>query len=148
MICVFCWLPLSLGGARPKAAVIDSDGSLAIAKFPHHGDEYNIELWSCVAIVLARKAGINVPPHRMTTVLDQQVLIVTRFDRHTETRIPFLSAMSMIGAGDNEPHSYLELVERLLFAPAQTGEYRQAGTRAPLKSHRAWRNGSRAPCRS
>jgi serine/threonine-protein kinase HipA len=31
----------SLGGARPKAAVIDSDGSLAIAKFPHHGDEYH-----------------------------------------------------------------------------------------------------------
>jgi len=103
----------SLGGARPKAAVIDSDGSLAIAKFPHHGDEYNIELWSCVALELARKAGINVPPHRMTTVLDQQVLIVTRFDRHTGTRIPFLSAMSMIGAGDNEPHSYLELVDAI-----------------------------------
>jgi serine/threonine-protein kinase HipA len=103
----------SLGGARPKAAVIDSDGSLAIAKFPHHGDEYNIELWSCVALELARKAGVNVPPHRMTTVLDQQVLIVTRFDRYSRTRIPFLSAMSMIGAGDNEPHSYLELVEAI-----------------------------------
>ncbi len=103
----------SLGGARPKAAVIDSDGSLAIAKFPHHGDEYNIELWSCVTLELARKAGINVPPHRMTTVLDQQVLIVTRFDRHSGTRTPFLSAMSMISAGDNEPHSYLELVEAI-----------------------------------
>jgi serine/threonine-protein kinase HipA len=103
----------SLGGARPKAAVIDSDGSLAIAKFPHPGDEYNIELWSCVALELARKAGINVPSHRMTTVLDQQVLLVTRFDRHTETRIPFLSAMSMIGAADNETHSYLELVDAI-----------------------------------
>jgi serine/threonine-protein kinase HipA len=103
----------SLGGARPKAAVIDSDGSLAIAKFPHHGDEYNIELWSCVALELARKAGIKVPRHRMTTVLDQDVLIVTRFDRDGGTRIPFLSAMSMIGAGDNEAHSYLELVEAI-----------------------------------
>jgi len=103
----------SLGGARPKAAVIDSDGSLAIAKFPHHSDEYNIESWSCVALELARKAGIKVPRHRMTTVLDQQVLIVTRFDRNGGTRIPFLSAMSMIGAGDNEAHSYLELVEAI-----------------------------------
>lgn len=93
--------------------MIDSDGSLAIAKFPHHGDEYNIELWSCVALELARKAGINVPPHRITSVLDQQVLIVTRFDRHSGTRNPFLSAMSMISAGDNEPHSYLELVEAI-----------------------------------
>lgn len=103
----------SLGGARPKAAVIDSDGSLAIAKFPHHGDEYRIELWSYLALELARKAGINVPTHRMTTVLDKQVQIVTRFDRYAGTRIPFLSAMSMINAGDNEPHSYLELVDAI-----------------------------------
>ncbi len=103
----------SLGGARPKAAVIDSDGSLAIAKFPHHGDEYNVELWSYVALELARKSRIKVPLHRMTTVIDQQVLLVTRFDRDGETRIPFLSAMSMIGAADNETHSYLELVDAI-----------------------------------
>ena len=103
----------SLGGARPKAAVIDLGGSLAIAKFPHHGDEYNIELWSCVALELAQKAGINVPLHRMTSVIDQQVLIVTRFDREGKTRIPFLSALSMIGAADNEMHSYLELVDAI-----------------------------------
>jgi serine/threonine-protein kinase HipA len=103
----------SLGGARPKAAVVDSNGSLAIAKFPHKGDEYNIELWSCLALVLARNAGIKVPPHRMTTVADQQVLLVTRFDRNGGRRIPFLSAMSMIGAADNETHSYLELVDAI-----------------------------------
>lgn len=103
----------SLGGARPKAAVIDLDGSLAIAKFPHHGDEYNIELWGCVALGLAQKAGISVPPHRITNFNDQQVLLVTRFDREGKIRIPFLSAMSMIGAADNETHSYLELVDAI-----------------------------------
>jgi len=103
----------SLGGARPKAAVVDSNGGLAIAKFPHKGDEYNIELWSCLALVLARNAGIKVPSHRMTTVADRQVLLVTRFDRNGGRRIPFLSAMSMIGAADNETHSYLELVDAI-----------------------------------
>ena len=103
----------SLGGARPKAAVLDADGSLAIAKFPAKGDEYHIELWSCVAFALASKAGINTPRHRLTTVLDQQLLLITRFDREGTTRIPFLSAMSMIGADENQPHSYLELADAI-----------------------------------
>jgi len=81
----------SLGGARPKAAVLDADGSLAIAKFPAKGDEYHIELWSCVALALASKAGINTSRHRLTSVLDKQLLIVTRFDREGSGRIPFLS---------------------------------------------------------
>ena len=103
----------SLGGARPKAAVLDADGSLAIAKFPARGDEYHVELWSGVALVLARKAGIDIPRCRFTTVLDQQLLLVTRFDREGTMRIPFLSAMSMIGADENQPHSYLELVDAI-----------------------------------
>jgi serine/threonine-protein kinase HipA len=101
----------SLGGGRPKAAIIDSDGTLAIAKFPAKGDEYHIELWSSVTLQLAREAGISVPRHRLTTVVDQQVLLVTRFDRDGNARIPFLSAMSMIGASDNQTYSYLELVD-------------------------------------
>ena len=103
----------SLGGARPKAAVLDADGGLAIAKFPASGDEYHIELWSCVALALASKAGINTPRYRLTTVLDQQLLLTTRFDREGNVRIPFLSAMSMIGADENQPHSYLELVDAI-----------------------------------
>jgi serine/threonine-protein kinase HipA len=50
-------------------------------------------------------------------VLDKPVLIVRRFDREAQTRIPFLSAMSMLGAKDNEPHSYLEIA----YALAQHG---------------------------
>jgi serine/threonine-protein kinase HipA len=103
----------SLGGARPKAAVLDADGSLSIAKFPHSGDEYNVELWSGVALNLAARAGVKVPAHRVADVAGQRVLIVRRFDRVGGTRIPFLSAMSMIGASDNEDHSYLEIVDAL-----------------------------------
>jgi len=103
----------SLGGARPKAAVLDTDGSLTIAKFPAKGDEYQIELWSFVALALASKAGIHTPRHRLTTALDQQLLLVTRFDREGTKRIPFVSAMSMIGANDNQPHSYLELADAI-----------------------------------
>jgi uncharacterized protein len=39
-------------------------------------------------------------------------------------------------------------VARVLLAPAQNGECHQAGTRAPRRSHRGLRSGSRAPCRS
>lgn len=103
----------SLGGARPKAAILDTDGSLSIAKFPHSGDEYNVELWSGIVLNLAAQAGIEVPYHRVAEVAGRQVLIVRRFDRIGGNRIPFLSAMSMIGGSDGEDHSYLEIVDAL-----------------------------------
>lgn len=49
----------SLGGARPKASVRDRDGQLAIAKFPHHGDQISAVLWEAVAYRLASAAGIT-----------------------------------------------------------------------------------------
>ncbi|KQV37691.1 hypothetical protein ASC96_25785 [Rhizobium sp. Root1204] len=49
----------SLGGARPKASVIDQHGHLSIAKFPKETDEYNIETWEEIALRLAEKAGIG-----------------------------------------------------------------------------------------
>lgn len=103
----------SLGGARPKAAITDPDGNLYIAKFPHAQDEYSVERWSYLAHRLAARAGINVPPSRILEVNRRSVLVVSRFDRIRAVRIPFLSAMSMLGATDGEPHSYLELVDAL-----------------------------------
>jgi len=41
------------------------------------------------------------------------VLLFERFDRIHTQRIPFLSAMSMLGARDNDTHSYLEVVDVL-----------------------------------
>jgi len=101
----------SLGGARPKASVKDKDGHLAMAKFPKKDDEYNVVAWEALALTLAEKAGIKTPSWRLITILDKPVLILRRFDRFDRRRIPFLSAMSMLGAKDNDPHSYLEIAD-------------------------------------
>ena len=103
----------SLGGARPKASVRDRDGRLAIAKFPHHADEYRAVLWEAVALALAGKAGLTVPDWRIENVGERAVLLLRRFDRDGAVRVPFLSAMSMLGAADNESRSYLEFVDAL-----------------------------------
>ena len=119
----------SLGGARPKASVRDRDGHLAIAKFPNKGDEVNTVLWEAVALTLAEKAGIPVPAWRLETVADRPVLLLRRFDREEGTRVPFLSAMSMLDAKDNEARSYLEFVDVL----------RQHGAAPKEDMHALWR---------
>jgi serine/threonine-protein kinase HipA len=103
----------SLGGARPKASIRDRDGSLVIAKFPNQGDETDTVRWEAVALTLASKAGITTPLWRLEIVAGKAVVLLRRFDRAGGTRIPFLSAMSMLGARDNEPRSYMEFVDIL-----------------------------------
>ena len=103
----------SLGGARPKASLRDQDQSLAIAKFPQKSDEMKTVVWEAVALKLAAKAGIEVPVWRLETIARKPVVILRRFDRVGARRIPFLSAMSMLGAADHEPHSYLEIADAL-----------------------------------
>ena len=119
----------SLGGARPKASVRDRGGHLAIAKFPNQGDEVNTVLWEAVALTLAAKAGIPVPVWRVATVSGKPVLLLRRFDREREMRLPFLSAMSMLDAQDNEARSYLEFVDVL----------RQYGAAPKEDMHALWR---------
>jgi serine/threonine-protein kinase HipA len=103
----------SLGGSRPKASVRDRDGQLAVAKFPQKGDEIDAVRWEAVALTLAAKAGIPVPAWRLEDVAGRPVLLLRRFDRRSAIRIPFLSAMSMLGASDDETRSYLEFVDAL-----------------------------------
>jgi serine/threonine-protein kinase HipA len=103
----------SLGGARPKASVIEKDGQLAIAKFPRRDDEYNTVEWEAIALALAAKSRIRVPESRVETVSNKPVILLRRFDRQTAGRIPFLSAMSMLGAKDRDTRSYLEIVDAL-----------------------------------
>ena len=109
----------SLGGARPKVSVIDQHGQLAIAKFPKEGDDYRIELWEAVALQLAAKAGISTPKNELLSVAGKTVLLSHRFDRVGETRVPFLSAMAMMGMKDGEHGSYPELVDALAEHGAQ-----------------------------
>ncbi|MCE2949139.1 MAG: type II toxin-antitoxin system HipA family toxin [bacterium] len=103
----------SLGGARPKASVIDRQGNLSIAKFPKETDEYSIETWEAVALRLAGQAGIATPHHELIEVAGKAVLLSRRFDRAAGSRIPFLSAMAMMGARDGERGSYPEMVDAL-----------------------------------
>jgi serine/threonine-protein kinase HipA len=109
----------SLGGARAKASVIESNGDLAIAKFPQESDGWSVPVWEMVALNLAENAGISVPNRRVERIGDKDILIVRRFDRIGHIRIPFLSAMSMLSATDNEARSYLEIVDAIrLFGSA------------------------------
>ena len=119
----------SLGGARPKASVVDKDGQLAIAKFPQHGDLYRVSLWEALALKLAGRAGIPTPDWRVEKIADRDVLLLRRFDRLGNERIPFLSAMSLLNAADNEPHSYMEIADAL----------RQHGAKADDDCAQLWR---------
>ena len=116
----------SLGGARPKVSVLDIDGTLAIAKFAKRDDETDVVRWEAVALSLAAHAGIQVPAWRVERVDDRYVLIVRRFDRNGEGRIPFLSAMSMLGADDGDGRSYLEFVDALRLHGAEFRADREA----------------------
>lgn len=107
----------SLGGARPKACVRDNDGHLALAKFTRQQDDSNdisVVLWEGVALSLAKKSGIDVPRWRIEKINGKPVILVRRFDRVEGRRVAFLSAMSMLGAKDNETHSYLEIAAALM----------------------------------
>lgn len=109
----------SLGGARPKASVIDQHGNLSIAKFPKEDDDYSVETWEEIALRLAKHAGIATPQHKLIDVAGKKVLLSRRFDRDGATRIPFLSAMAMMGAKDGEHGSYPEMVDALTQYGAQ-----------------------------
>lgn len=109
----------SLGGARPKASIIDQYGRLAIAKFPKETDDYSIEMWEAIALRLASQAGIATPDHTLIDVAGKAVMLSRRFDRDGATRIPFLSAMAMMGARDGERGSYPEIVDALAQYGAQ-----------------------------
>ncbi|WP_221412307.1 type II toxin-antitoxin system HipA family toxin [Dysgonomonas sp. 511] len=110
----------SLGGARPKANIQDSDGSLWIAKFPSKNDDMNIGAWEMVANSLAIKAGINCAIGKIGKFNSRYHTYLTkRFDRDDEgKRIHFASAMTLLGytdgTGADEGVSYLELAEFII----------------------------------
>ena len=109
----------SLGGARPKASVVDQHGHLSIAKFPKETDDYSMETWEEIALRLASQAGIATPLHKLVDVAGKKVMLSRRFDRDGTVRIPFLSAMAMMGAKDGERGSYPEIVDALAEHGAQ-----------------------------
>ena len=106
----------SLGGARPKANILDTDKSLWIAKFPSKSDTIDKAAWEYLAYELAIQAGIDMAPCRIEKIMgNYNTFFTKRFDRENGERIHFASAMTMTGNNeetikDNHP-SYLEIAE-------------------------------------
>lgn len=111
----------SLGGARPKASVRDSD-HLFIAKFPHGSDEYDVVAWEKTALDLAAKSGIRVPRSRPIKIRGRSVLLLERFDRRDGRRVPYISAMTLLEAHDGDAHDYTEIAETLPDVGAATAQ--------------------------
>ncbi|MFV8333921.1 type II toxin-antitoxin system HipA family toxin [Flavobacterium sp. GSP14] len=106
----------SLGGARPKANVLDADKSLWIAKFPSKTDITDKAAWEFLAYLLATKAGIEMAPCRIEKISGKHHTFFTkRFDRENGERIHFASAMTMTGNNEDtirdNPASYLDIAE-------------------------------------
>ncbi len=110
----------SLGGARPKASVLDTDKNLCIAKFPSRNDDYDVAKWEHFAHLLAKKAGINAASTRLVKTSDQyHTLLSTRFDRKPASkRVHFASALTLLGLSDGDSAAngkgYIDIVDFIL----------------------------------
>ena len=112
----------SLGGTRPKASVRGGDGHLLIAKFPRRDDEWPVTRWEAAVMGLAEAAGVEVASWRLQLVAERPVLMARRFDRREGRRVPFMSALTALGASDHEMRSYLEIAEFLRREGAKVNE--------------------------
>ncbi|BDT68574.1 hypothetical protein os1_27590 [Comamonadaceae bacterium OS-1] len=116
----------SLGGARPKASVVDPDGHLWIAKFPSVRDGHDVGAWEMVMHTLARGCGLRVPDSLARRFANpHHTFLVKRFDRTPAgRRLHFASAMTLTGHQDGEDAStgvgYLELARVLIDHGAYT----------------------------
>lgn len=121
----------SLGGARPKSTVRDTDGRLALGKFPSQADQRDIIRGEVLAMHLAAKAGIKVAPARVELINGTAIAIIRRFDRtDVAGRIPYMSAAAMLQSdGRDAVHAYTELVDMLL----------QVGAKPMEDIHELWR---------
>ncbi|MFN8202918.1 MAG: HipA domain-containing protein [Solirubrobacteraceae bacterium] len=80
----------SLGGARPKAHVLDANSRIAIAKFASpSSDRWDVMRWEAVCLTLARRARINVPDHALHVIDGKAVLVIDRFDRDDQRRVGY-----------------------------------------------------------
>lgn len=110
----------SLGGARPKASVIDSEGNLYVAKFPSRNDDYDVALWEHHSHLLAKAAGVNAAStSTIQTGQKYHTLLSKRFDRlQSKRRKHFASALTLLGLTDGcdakSGNGYLDIVDFIL----------------------------------
>lgn len=110
----------SLGGARPKAGVVDESGKLYMAKFPSRKDDYDVALWEHHSHLLAKACGVVAAETRVINSGEKyHALLSLRFDRtHSGRRIHFASAMTLLGLSDGcdakTGNGYLDIVDFIL----------------------------------
>ena len=122
----------SLGGARPKASVRDTDGNLWIAKFPSKNDDLDVGAWEMVVHELAARCNLNTPKatHCMYSN-NGTTFLVQRFDRTKgNARKHFISAMTALGetdgAGYDSGTSYLDIASYIQqFGSSPTGDLKE-----------------------
>ena len=117
----------SLGGARPKACVVDNDKHLWIAKFPNLNDAYDVGAWEMLCHELAVASGVEMFACDVRKFSSQHHTFLTkRFDRVADKRIHFSSAMTQLQYYDGEQSegaSYLELAEFLTMHVSDESEH-------------------------
>lgn len=110
----------SLGGARPKAGVMNDEGRICVAKFPSRNDDYDVGHWEHLSHLLAKEAGVEAAE---TSVIETgkkyHALLSKRFDRTFEGRRKhFASAMTLLGLTDGcdakSGNGYLDIVDFIL----------------------------------
>ena len=110
----------SLGGARPKATIIDEYKHLYIAKFPSRNDLYDVGLWEHLSHLLAKESGLNCSESKVIKAGNKyHTLLSKRFDRTADNkRIHYASAMTMLGLKDgcnaNTGNGYLDIVNYII----------------------------------
>ena len=107
----------SLGGARPKASVVEN-GELWMAKFPARDDEVDVQLLEACTLALAERCGIAVPQFRLAPLGEIHALVLRRFDRpgrlSDSRRIHFLSAAAFTDSPyESADSSYVSLARHL-----------------------------------
>ena len=110
----------SLGGARPKATIIDENKHLYIAKFPSRNDLYDVGLWEHLSHLLAKESGLNCSESKVIKAGNKyHTLLSKRFDRTADNkRIHYASAMTMLGLKDgcnaDTGNGYLDIVNYII----------------------------------
>jgi serine/threonine-protein kinase HipA len=104
----------SIGGARPKAFLVDGDRQL-IAKFSSTTDISHMVQIEYLGMELARRCELNTAKVELIEVLGKKVLLVERFDRPGGTRLAMVSALTVLGLDEMGARyaSYADLADQI-----------------------------------
>lgn len=105
-----------LGGARPKALIVDSDVTM-LAKFSRVAETFRWTQSEYVSMELARRAGLDVASVRYVETMHRGVLLVERFDRTSSGGrrrvVSAATVLSMRAIVAAQHFSYVELADEI-----------------------------------